>query len=394
MDHLTRSVCTDRYLRQMLRTDRHKEHVRHPRHPQRNVSMEPSGSTTTNQRRTPFQYLKDGSSRKAEFLNWGNDRWEFFVRNPDGSFEVATPILPIPRSEFDDHGKRCPFPECPVAAVRYIRLLFPPVRGWAEDDPSRPRSAAKPLKGWESAFGEVIHPTKDDDRLIETLLAETNSVRGKHRTRSHTRNDLLTVLPRRLRNELWMRWAEKHGFRVDCIGQLRGRWRPGPRQCLDWFYQNAPWRYQRPKFPFLGNLTLEMTLLAQIRFVAEFVDGNRVFLSGFTFRTPRADEVSQIQATEEARPKWHSDDYATIWLPNSHGSYDPVSVAPSAQRMLKALNSAPGKALSIREVGSAAQDGRKTSGFAISAYLKGPKGDRIKALLKVSNKTVLLVPPW
>jgi len=95
-------------------------------------------------------------------------------------------------------------------------------------------------------------------------------------------------------------WAKEQGFELNRLGwedhdgHHQG-WRRDPAEFLAWMKRHC---IVHP----LG-WDLEMELLATVRFVAEFANGERIFLAGLETREPRADELEEflmVMATERS----------------------------------------------------------------------------------------------
>jgi hypothetical protein len=340
--------------------------------------------------RQSFQLCREAKSEQErvannfEFINWRSDRCAFFLLAGDKTAVVATPILPKLAANW--LFPAYPFPDCAVVQVRPYRLIPPPIRDSKDDDPrltwKMSRSAGKlkynPPEPWERLYGEFLAPTSDADKKKELrcILAKLNAERKRLHPRRRkeaqflTMEELLDTSRGHLTEYLHNWWAKKQGFDLNRLGWedrdgFHHGWRCDPKEFLGWMElhcRNGLIKYIGPKQNGVaeGFVTRgfkeQMMLLALVRYVAEFTNGERVFLANLETRPPRADELREIRACLEplvlpqsaapASPDpWHSDDYRTIWLPNGEGCKIPFKLTSLQSRIIQALDAAPGREL-------------------------------------------------
>jgi hypothetical protein len=354
--------------------------------------------------------------QKFEFIKWRSDQRAFFLRNESGALVVATPDLPNLAGDWE--FPKCPFPERAVVAVRPYRLIPPPVKA----DPSAPpaarweilygrehrlcttpedQPALQKLLDQENAARRAAYRDRVDPK---NLKQEWARLKGGERAqakrqpgfkqfcqqrrqllderglnRDLTMADLLRNPEGILGDYLRQRWAEQMGINLMHIGYVDPArpcegWRSAPARFLAWMRAHCP-AISRPLSPEEARRSLllelddppsqsfpevftEIELLATVRYVAEFENGERVFLADLEIRDPRADELEEIRTLQSfaettrrgSEVPWHSDCYRTVRWPEKDGSLKPYYLTKTQAAIVGVLDKAAHKELAIEDV--------------------------------------------
>lgn len=245
-----------------------------------------------------------------------------------------------------------PDPTFPTAApiiIRPYRLIPPPVRTTPEDCPNKPIDLRSWGHGsgrtvpdlWETLYGECLFPKPEDEDDMRLSLEAANKARRSEYARrmkelAHFQGPELESELRSLKAEglsedltweqfckdsgghlsncLRAKWAKTHGYNLNEIGPhdrpLNGQlWRKDPDVFLRWIERNCrivqSSSRQYPGLVYgdssgirIHGWQTSMALLAKVRAVMEFPNGERVFLSGYQESSPRADELQEMATME------------------------------------------------------------------------------------------------
>ncbi len=310
---------------------------------------------------------EDRSTQKLHFLNWRSDRRAFFLRDEAGTVKV---MEPIPPQLLDDwYFPDPPFPECPAVFVRPYRLVPPPIRASADGDPAKGpadfvRSSMERFtipERWEHLYGSFLYP--GDEATIRKQLERLNRGRKECGAEPLKPEDFLADVDGCLTAWLHARWAKAAGVDLKKIGYAHdgvngAHWRSEAMRCLAWMKKHCVNGLVRVRDIGTSNMrecpgfvlrdwSEEAALLATVRFVIGFTNGESVYLRGLLRHEPRADEVREIEAMSSTRPPvapWHSEDYRTVFL-RHEGKEESVSLSPLQGRIIQTLDEADGKTL-------------------------------------------------
>lgn len=173
-------------------------------------------------------------------------------------------------------------------------------------------------------------------------------------------------------------WTEARGLKLrEMAGERRAFLNRISRECNE------------PISPQLGR-----SLAAQVRWEMRYAVGDRDWLTDATLDSPRDASEARELGELTTRAEWHSPDYGTVWTKDGDGILSKVKATAAQAAIFNALDKAPQKTLSIREVGTAALQGRQASAFRLNDYFKGSEGKKLLKLLRRENGWVILLPPW